>query len=78
MKVRVGTKQLIWHPEEDSDNDGYVKQESFVLSTSLATDEHGDPTDLPADGLLDYATDGATKRTATFHGIRKESQIEDA
>ena len=71
MKVRVDTKQLTWRPEEDSDEDGYVRQESFVLSASLATDEHGNPTDLPADGLVDYATDGATRRTATFQGIRK-------
>ena len=78
MRVRISTKKLIWYPEIESDEDGYVRQETFVLSASQATDEHGNLTNLPEDGLGDYVTDGATRSTATFQGsIRRESQLED-
>lgn len=78
MRLTVETNKLIWSHEEDSDDDGFVHQETFILPANCATDEHGHPTELPIDGLQGYATEGATKLTQTFGGICKESQIVDA
>ena len=77
MRLTVETKKLIWPHEEDSDDDGFVNQESFILPPKRAIDEHGHPTGLPIDDVQGYATEGATKLTQTFGGIRNESQILD-
>ena len=79
MTIEATTTQMKWHPEVDSDeDDGYVRQTSFILSPQLATDEFGVPTGLPAEELLDYVTAGASKvMPRTFQGIRKETQIVD-
>ena len=51
MKLHVGIKRLDWSPEAESDDDGYVKQEPLVLSSSVMIDEAGEATDLPAEDL---------------------------
>ena len=52
MRLRVGVKRLDWTPEAESDDDGYVKQEPFILSASVKVDEAtGESTDLPAEDL---------------------------
>ena len=77
MTLTVETEELRWFTAEESDNDRYVKQDSFVLAVTCHVDEHGQPTGVPAEGLRGYVTDRATKSTATFKGIRAESQIVD-
>ena len=46
MKLHIGVKRLDWSPEAESDDDGYVKQEPFVLGATIAVDETGEATDL--------------------------------
>ena len=50
MKLTVGPKRLDWQADVPSDDDGYVKQQSFTVSPKLALDAQGHLTDLPFDG----------------------------
>ena len=83
MKVKIGCeagKRIEFEPDADSDKDGYVKQESFHVQATRHIDETGNVTDLPAEGIQDYVTDGATKiAPVVFPGyhFRKEQQIAD-